>query len=340
MFTTGNATVDAVGQLHLEGNTIPHTWYKNLTLPNGKPDLNSIIILAEIIYWHRPTYVKDEATGQLVTVKKKFHADLLQRSYDSFAEQFNLSKKQVKEAFDRLEKIGVVKREFRQVGTGASTLYNVLFIHLDVGLLGGITFKVGRVVPQTSTPSNPRSREGGALEVGTNTEITTDITTNINNDDNKTHASGEKLQKSNGPNAFRFYEQNGFGFISHHVAQKIEAWINDLSEELVIHAMERAVENNVYTWKYVEAILKDWDKKRFKSIVDIQADDKRREAAKKNNSQRHQPRGREERVPEWFHTRNEDTPKQTASHVEQTGQAMDFEAERKKILDMLGKTEK
>lgn len=339
MFTTGNATVDAVGQLHLEGNTIPHTWYKNLTLPNGKPDLNSIIILAEIIYWHRPTYVKDEATGQLVTVKKKFHADLLQRSYESFAEQFNLSKKQVKEAFDRLEKIGVVKREFRQVGTGASTLYNVLFIHLDVGLLGGITFKVGRVVPRTSTPSNHQSGEGGALEVGTNTEITTVISTNTNNDEKSSHTSADNLQKSNGVNAFKFYEQNGFGFISHHVAQKIDAWSNDLSEELVIHAMERAVENNVHTWKYVEAILKDWTNKRFKSISEIQADDRRREAAKKSNAQRQQPKRREELVPEWFHTRNEDTSEQTTSHVEQPGQAMDFEAERKKILDMLGKNE-
>lgn len=347
MFTTGNATVDAIGKMHLEGNMIPHLWYENIRFESNKPDLIAIVILAEIVYWYRPTYMKDELTGQTLGVRKRFNADLLQRSYESFADQFGVTKRQARDAIVRLENMGLIKRHFRTINPHGTPLSNVLFIELSVGHLGGVTFKRQRVSHLNDGGSDVEMSDVSHPNVTpmtsqcqTYTEITTEITTNINNDDNKTHASAEKLQKSNGQNAFRFYEQNGFGFISHHVAQKIEAWINDLSEELVIHAMERAVENNVYTWKYVEVILKDWGKKRFKSIVDIQADDKRREAAKKNNSQRHQPRGREERVPEWFHKRNEDTSKQTTSHVEQTGQAMDFEAERKKILEMLGKTEK
>lgn len=346
MFTTGNATVDAIGKMHLEGNTIPHLWYENIRFESNKPDLIAIVILAEIVYWYRPTYMKDELTGQTLGVKKRFNADLLQRSYESFADQFGVSKRQAKDAIVRLENMGLIKRHFRTINPHGTPLSNVLFIELSVGHLGGVTFKRQRVSHldvrgsdiETSEVSHPNVTPMTS-KCQTYTEITTEITTDINNDDDKAPAYAEGISKQKEPSAFQFYEQNGFGFISHHVAQKIDAWINDLSEELVIHAMERAVENSVYTWKYVEVILKDWNNKRFKSISDIQADDKRREAAKKNKSQRQQSRGREERVPEWFHTRNEDTSEQTTPQVEQTGQPMDFEAERKKILDMLGKSE-
>ena len=96
MFTTGNTTVDLVGQMHLEGNVIPHMWFENFRLSSGKPDLNAIIILAEIVYWYRPSYEKDEATGRLINIKKKFKSDLLQLSYDRFAEQFSFSKNKLK----------------------------------------------------------------------------------------------------------------------------------------------------------------------------------------------------------------------------------------------------
>ncbi|MFY0521054.1 DnaD domain-containing protein [Lysinibacillus sp. UGB7] len=337
MFTTGNATVDAMGQMHLEGNVIPHTWYQNLTFENGKPDLNSIIILAEIIYWHRPTYVKDEVTGQLLGIKKKFKADLLQRNYESFANQFNLSKKQVKEAFDRIEELGVVKREFRTVGTGPNKLYNVMFISLDVGLLEGITFKVGRVLPQKSPPSNLQSGEGGDVEVGTNTEITTKITTNINNDDdNKAPAYAEDNTKPKPPNAFQFYEQNGFGGITSHVANKISNWIDDLTDELVVHAMKLAVENNVLRWNYVETILKDWSNKKFTTIADVEADRLRFEAQKQqkqNTSYRGKSQRRTEVVPDWFNKRNEaSNHNQMAPVTESIGQAINFEEERQRVL--------
>lgn len=344
MFTTGNETVDSIGKMHLEGNTIPHLWYENIRFENNKPDLIAIIILAEIVYWYRPTYMKDETTGQTLGMKKRFSADLLQRSYESFADQFGVSKRQAKDAIVRLENMGLIKRHFRTINPHGTPLSNVLFIELSVGHLGGVTFKRQRVSHPNVKGSDIQTPEVLHLNVTpmtsqcqTYTEITTEITTNINNDDNKVLAYAEEHQKPKTLNAFQFFEQNGFGFISHHVAQKIDDWSNDLSEELVIHAMEQAVENNVYTWKYVEVILKDWTNKKFKSISEIQADDKRREAAKKSKSQRQQPRGREERVPEWFHSRNEDTSKQTTPQVEQDGQPIDFEAERRKILDMLGK---
>lgn len=338
MFTTGNATVDTVGKMHFEGNTIPHTWYENIRLDSGKPDLIAIIILAEIVYWHRPTFVRDELTGELLGVKKRFNADLLQRSYESFEKQFGITKRQAKDAIVRLEKLGIIKRHFRTINPHGTPLSNVLFIELSAGHLGGVTFKRQRVSHsnvtgydiQTSEVSHPNVTPMTSQRQ-TYTEITTEITTDINNDDDNTPMAHKEL------NAFEFYEQNNFGSLAHHITLKIDGWINELSEELVIHAMKKAVENGKFTWGYVESILKNWRVMRLTTIEAVEAEDKRWKAeqqSKKRQQYNNQPKNKGP-VPDWFHSRNE---VQQPVPTDQPTTNIDFEAERKKILAMLDST--
>ena len=87
--------VDAIGALPFTGNLIPHAWYTALTFPSGKPDLVAITLLADIVYWYRPVVERDPATGQVLRQRKKFKADMLQRSYQAFADQFGFTKRQV-----------------------------------------------------------------------------------------------------------------------------------------------------------------------------------------------------------------------------------------------------
>lgn len=61
--------------------------------------------------------------------------------------------------------------------------------------------------------------------------------------------------------AIRFYQEN-FGTLNTFVAENIEKRINDTGEPLVLHAMERALEQNKPTWRYVKAILNAWNEKR------------------------------------------------------------------------------
>lgn len=75
LFSTGHDVVDQVGSVHLEGNILPTSWFSTFVLESGKPDLNAIVVLSEIVYWHRPTVVRDEYSGQVVRVKKKFKSD-------------------------------------------------------------------------------------------------------------------------------------------------------------------------------------------------------------------------------------------------------------------------
>lgn len=128
--SSGNATVDAVGRIGITGNVIPNSWYSTIKRPNGKPYLNAIVILAEIVYWYRPTEMRDEATGRTVGTRAKFSGDMLQRSYGSFAEQFGISKREATSALSALEDMGLVHRHLRNICVKGVTLSNVLFIEI------------------------------------------------------------------------------------------------------------------------------------------------------------------------------------------------------------------
>ncbi len=127
-YTTGNSKVDAMARIQLTGNVIPQIWYRTITRENGKPHLLAIAILSDIVYWYRPTEIRDEGTGNLIGYRKKFKADILQRSYDQFAELFGESKRSVTDAVIRLEALGVIKREFRTIDVAGIKYNNVLFI--------------------------------------------------------------------------------------------------------------------------------------------------------------------------------------------------------------------
>lgn len=66
---------------------------------------------------------------------------MLQKTYNDFAEQFGESRRSVKAAFDRLEEIGVIRREFRNIETNSGmVLNNVMYIDLCVDKLYTCTY--------------------------------------------------------------------------------------------------------------------------------------------------------------------------------------------------------
>lgn len=140
IYSTGNAIVDENAKLNISGNIIPQAWYKTIIRDSGKPNLTAIVILADIVYWYKPVEVRDEVTGQMVEFKKKFHADLLQRSYQQISEQFGISKKEATNAVIFLEKLGVVKRVFRTITINGLVINNVLYLELIVTRLRELTY--------------------------------------------------------------------------------------------------------------------------------------------------------------------------------------------------------
>ncbi len=83
--SSGCAAVDAMDRIRITGNVIPESWYKEILRDNGKPYLLAIILLSEIVYWYRPTEDRDESSGCVVGLSKKFRGDLLQKSYEELS---------------------------------------------------------------------------------------------------------------------------------------------------------------------------------------------------------------------------------------------------------------
>ena len=140
IYSTGNEIVDENAKLNISGNIIPQVWYRTIIRESGKPNLTAIIILADIVYWYKPTEIRDEGTGQVIGVRKKFKSDLLQRSYQQISEQFGISKKEATNAVVFLEKLGVVKRVFRTISMNGIVVNNVLYLELIVDRLKELTY--------------------------------------------------------------------------------------------------------------------------------------------------------------------------------------------------------
>lgn len=132
--SSGNQIVDSVGQLKYTGNLIPNSWYGKITLQSGKPDLVAIVILAELVYWYRPTEIKENVTGMIMW-KKKFRKDYLQKSIRELADKFSLSYEQIKNALNRLAHDGYIIKHTRNEVINGMKYGNVLYIELVPDML-------------------------------------------------------------------------------------------------------------------------------------------------------------------------------------------------------------
>ena len=139
--TSGNRIVDEMGTMNISGNVIPAVWYRTITKDNGKPYLLAIVILSDIVYWYRPSEVRDQGTGHILGWKKKFSEDILRQSYQYYVDLFGESKKTIKTAMDKLEQLKVIRREFRTVSYGDGMLCNnVMYVELNPDMLYQLTF--------------------------------------------------------------------------------------------------------------------------------------------------------------------------------------------------------
>ena len=174
--TSGNEIVDAMGSINISGNIIPAVWYRTITKENGKPYLLAIVILADIVYWYRPSEVRDQGTGHILGWKKKFSDDLLRQSYQYYADLFGESKKTIKTAMDKLEKLQVIRREFRTVSYGDGLVCNnVMYVELKPDMLYQLTFP--EEIPAMNGANNSYTgvsddKMGGSLPTKSDTTYT------------------------------------------------------------------------------------------------------------------------------------------------------------------------
>jgi hypothetical protein len=175
-----NPVVLEMGQISLEGNLVPHSWFQHLKFHSGKSDLPAIVILSEIVYWYRPFY---DEKGKLP--RQKFHGDMFQSDARHYTNKFGLTKKQVRDALKRLENEGYIRREYRNIQTKEGIVLNErMFIEPVLAKIREVTYqqtittepKPNDSPSPTSDPPSPTS-EPPSLTSEPYTKTATKITT-------------------------------------------------------------------------------------------------------------------------------------------------------------------
>lgn len=177
-----------------------------------------------------------------------------------------------------------------------------------------------------------------------NNDLTNNDLTNNNYNDNNAHANDHSdVSENHKPkeNPFSFYESNGFGALGKHIGDKIGFWMDDLNDELVLKAMQIAVENGANNWNYVEKILIDWMAKGFKSISDYEAHELKR-AQKRQRQVAPRPNYRnapvkEAPMPDWLKKQKEEQAAKE-SNAQTSAVDPDIEERRRQLREELSRS--
>ncbi|ANV70942.1 DnaD domain protein [Bacillus cereus] len=102
---------------------------------------------------------------------------------------------------------------------------------------------------------------------------------------------------------------------------------NLFSDELIQHAINKAVDENAPRWNYIKAILRNWKEQEVKTLVDVATLDRRFEMSKKKkyNGTGRKYSNRKEIVPDWLYKDDEST---NPEGERKTVQSIDEERER------------
>ena len=137
-------TVVEIGEINwhdLDVNLIPNSWYQYIK-KSKKPNRLAIEILAEIVYWYRPSPVRDEITMKTIGYRKKFKSDAWQVSYEKLEAKFGASRRETKAAVDLLVSMELVERTFRNFVTNEGLhLSNVMYLEPIAKNVRGITLE-------------------------------------------------------------------------------------------------------------------------------------------------------------------------------------------------------
>lgn len=104
---------------------------------------------------------------------------------------------------------------------------------------------------------------------------------NIKNDNNITTTVGDScvdgLQE-----IIEFYNNN-IGLIAPYGVEILSDYLKEMPVDLIILAMQKAVEADKRTIQYVKGILNNWSKKGIKSVIDAEKEDKQFQSTKQEN---------------------------------------------------------
>lgn len=174
---------------------------------------------------------------------------------------------------------------------------------------------------------NTKSVTSNTSETKSNIEIEKEIEKDLEID----LEEEEEKAPSSTTDAIVFY-QNNFGLISPAISEHILSWINDMGDEMVIEALDRALKRNKPSWGYAERILKDWARKGIATIQQAEAEEIQFQNQMRNKRYTNN-QAKSNVVPDWF-------KQQKIKQKEQAKQKpdlpkVDLEKEKRELEEML-----
>lgn len=111
-----------------------------------------------------------------------------------------------------------------------------------------------------------RSKTGTNVNVNENVNVNDNVTTTVVN--NASDSCVDGLQK-----IINFYQEN-IGLITPYGVELFTTYVNEMPWEVIIFAMQKAVEANKKTIQYIKAILNNWQKAGIKTLADAKRESK------------------------------------------------------------------
>lgn len=122
-FEMVSTEVEQYGFLHISGDVVPPEFFQAIKFDSGKPDLLSVLILSNLLYWYRPVKPRDERTDRATAWRQKFQGEMLSRTYQEWADIYGATERQARDACHRLQARGLIVISCKPCPTGGTTTY-------------------------------------------------------------------------------------------------------------------------------------------------------------------------------------------------------------------------
>lgn len=121
--------------------------------------------------------------------------------------------------------------------------------------------------PKKETTGFEEIKTTGYSQKKPNENENENVNVNENANANVSDSRVDGLQK-----IFDFYQEN-IGLITPYGTEVLQDYKKEMSADLIILAMKKAVESNKRTIQYIKGILNNWSKKGIKTVLDAERED-------------------------------------------------------------------
>lgn len=193
--------------------------------------------------------------------------------YRSFYEAISeLPKENQADTYDAIMQYALNQKEIELTGI-SKAIFSLVKPQLDANYKKYENGKQKKSKKEAKVKQNESKAE-------TNVNDNENVNVNVNDNDNVGDSCVDGLQE-----VIDFYSNN-IGFLNPYGLKILESYVEDMSSELVIYAMQIAVENNKKTISYIKAILNNWSKANIKTLEEAKRENKKKVNTDKQIEQR------------------------------------------------------